>query len=410
MKSVYKESSETEEEGYSSEPIHTYKSLGALLKYQHRKPRILLVDDEPENIFLLEMFLQKMDCELVTCSDPRKVPELFEETTFDLAILDIMMPHKTGIEVCRWIKSDVRFADCCVIFSTAMQSEEKLDEALEAGGMDYLVKPIKSHEIIARAKSALRFKFSLDETHRSHAKMHGALISLKNKHKEVKEAMEQLKMVQHTVLFSLSKLAESRDNETGKHLTRTQNYVELIARTLQKQEKYAKVLSDEFIESLVVSAPLHDIGKVGIPDYILLKQGKLTKDEFAIMKQHPLIGANTLIEAATKIGHYSFLEQAINISKYHHERNNGTGYPEGLKGDDIPIEARIMSLADVYDALRCQRCYKKAFDHELSKKIILEENGEAFFHPDVMAAFIENEKEFEEISIRLRDTPEELKA
>lgn len=380
-----------------------------------RKARILLVDDEPENIFLLEMFLKKIDCTIVSCTDPRKVPDLFEEKPFDLAILDIMMPHESGISICKWIKNDIRFADCCVIFSTALQSEAKLEEALEAGGMDYLVKPIKSHEIIARAKSALRFKFSLDETHRSHAQMHGALISLKNKHNQVNHAlqklnksMKELKMVQNTVLFSLSKLAESRDNETGKHLMRTQAYVELIARTLMKIPKYQDIIDENYIEKLVMSAPLHDIGKVGIPDYILLKKGRLTDEEFSIMKAHPVIGANTLIEAADQVGHRSFLELAIDISKYHHEKNDGSGYPDGLKGEEIPLAARIMSLSDIYDALRCKRCYKPPFSHEVSKKIISVENGEKFFHPDVLKAFMDNEKEFEDISIRLKDSPEDL--
>ena len=393
--------------------IPNHHAMSRSHKFSNRKARILVVDDEPENLFLLEMFLKKIDCHIETCTDPRKVPALFEHKPFDLAILDIMMPHMSGLELCKWIKNDVRFADCCVIFSTALQSEAKLDEALEVGAMDYLVKPIKSHEIIARAKSALRFKFSLDETHRSHAQMHGALISLKNKHNQVNSAlkklsksMKELRLVQNTVLFALSKLAESRDNETGKHLMRTQAYVELIARTLQKDEKYADTITEEYLEGLVMSAPLHDIGKVGIPDYILLKKGRLTPEEFRIMKSHPIIGARTLIEAADQVGHRSFLELAIDITNYHHEKNDGSGYPEGLKGDDIPLAARIMSLADIYDALRCRRCYKEPLSHEESREIILNENGEKYFHPDVMQAFLDNEEKFKEISFRLKDDPE----
>lgn len=375
-----------------------------------RSPRVLLVDDEPDNLLILEIFLKKITDQIVLCKDPREVKGLFEKENFDLAILDISMPHIDGIEICKWIKSDVRFSDCCVIFSTAIGSEQKLEEALEAGATDYLVKPIKRHELISRAKAGIRLKRGLDEVHRTHALHQADFLRLKRKNAELESALDQLRValeqvkeVQSTVLFSLSKLAESRDNETGKHLLRTQKYVELVAKHLQSKDSYKSEISDDYIKNLVQSAPLHDIGKVGIPDHILRKQGRLTDSEFELMKEHTVIGANTLKEAASLPMHSDFLDLAIEISHFHHEKNDGTGYPEGLKGEQIPLSARIMSLADIYDALRCRRCYKEPIEHKRAKEMIIKDNGLSFFHPDVLNAFEVLEKEFESISIELHD-------
>lgn len=213
---------------------------------------------------------------------------------------------------------------------------------------------------------------------------------------------ENLHETQKVTLSALAYLAETRDNETGKHLDRTSLYVSLLANTLHSKKQFCTYLTTEYIQDLTISAPLHDIGKVGIPDQILLKPGKLTADEFDEMKKHCTYGAETLIAAEEKLSFRSFLKIAIQLTSSHHEKWNGQGYPEGLKGGDIPLSARIMALADVYDALRSERVYKKAFSHEKSMDIIVSDSG-THFDPQIVAAFVEQESEFKRISIDLAD-------
>lgn len=367
-----------------------------------REPHILLVDDEIDNLVILKLFLKHITKNIVECSDPRKVKSLFEEHRFDIVLLDISMPYIDGIEICKWIKSDVRYQDTCVIFTTGHDNDELMSEALDAGGMDYLIKPVRKHEILARTKVAFRLKRNIDEIHRVHAHEHGNLIKLKQKNQQLNQAVETVRNIQGALVFSLSKLAESRDNETGKHLLRTQNYVEMIAQCLKGYREYSQIIDNQFIYELREFAPLHDIGKVGIPDEILKKGSRLTPEEFEIMKKHPQIGAETLVEASQNIGH-DFLKMAIDIVYYHHEKNDGSGYPKGLKGDEIPLAARIMSIADIYDALRSRRCYKEPFSHDKAVDIILESNGTSFFHPDILKAFSTVEKDFAIVADRLKD-------
>ena len=362
-----------------------------------------MVDDDENALVLVDHFLKGLNCEVDTCLKSVDAQGLMSGRRYDLAILDIMMPDINGIELCRWIKSDPRTADCVVIFMTALDAEEKLGEAFDAGALDYLSKPVHRHELLVRTRSALKMKEGLDEVHLSHANMQAALFKMKVKNDEARNALKDLKEVQKMVLFSLAKLAESRDNETGRHLLRVQRYVELIATSLSKKQKYRRLITRSYIDSLVASAPLHDIGKVGIPDSILLKPDRLSPSEFEVMKQHAVIGANTLKEAAAGSPQSAFLDLAIEIANYHHERYNGQGYPEGLKGEDIPMSAAIMSLADNYDALRTRRVYKEPFDHEKTMKIIIVEHGKAFFNPQVLTAFLENAQGFAAVADELED-------
>lgn len=206
----------------------------------------------------------------------------------------------------------------------------------------------------------------------------------------------QLEKTKEVTLFALANLAEQRDNETGTHLIRTSKYIEILAKELKKRKEYKKYLTKRYIEDLVKSAPLHDIGKVGIKDSVLLKKGKLTYEEFEEMKKHCEIGWKTIESAEERLDFTSFLTIAKQITHYHHEWWNGTGYPEGLKENDIPLSARLMSLADVYDALRSVRPYKKAFTHEHAKSIIIDHKG-THFDPDIVDAFLKSELSFESI-------------
>ena len=218
----------------------------------------------------------------------------------------------------------------------------------------------------------------------------------------LQSVQQEVKATRDVAIVSLSALAESRDNETGAHIIRTQEYVKALAEHMSQSEKHAPLLTPEYIELLYKSAPLHDVGKVGVPDNVLLKPGKLTDEEFAIMKKHPEIGAEALSIAESQLGSCSFLRVAKEISLTHHEKWNGQGYPNQLAGEDIPLSGRLMTLADVYDALISKRVYKPAFSHEKAKGIIIEGKGQ-HFDPDVVEAFLAVEQQFVEIAATHKD-------
>ena len=230
----------------------------------------------------------------------------------------------------------------------------------------------------------------------------GSMASLTNQMLDsLQNSQDEVKTTRDVAIVSLSALAESRDNETGAHILRTQEYVRALAKHLSQFEQHKALLTDNYIELLYKSAPLHDVGKVGIPDNILLKPGKLTDDEFEVMKGHPEIGAKALSMAEEQLGSNSFLQLAKEISLTHHEKWNGEGYPNGLKGEEIPLSGRLMAIADVYDALISERVYKKAFSHEKAKSIILE-GRESHFDPQLVDAFLAIEQEFVAIADKYR--------
>lgn len=230
----------------------------------------------------------------------------------------------------------------------------------------------------------------------------GSMASLTNEMLDsLQSSQEEVKTTRDVAIISLSALAESRDNETGAHILRTQEYVKALAQYLSQFEQHQTLLTDNYIELLYKSAPLHDVGKVGIPDQILLKPGKLTDEEFEVMKGHPEIGAKALSMAEQQLGSNSFLQLAKEISLTHHEKWDGKGYPNGLKGEEIPLSGRLMALADVYDALISERVYKKAFSHDKAKSIILEGNGQ-HFDPEIVDAFLAIEHEFVAIADKYR--------
>lgn len=223
------------------------------------------------------------------------------------------------------------------------------------------------------------------------------LKSIKRQHQKVLNKNLQLSHIEDANIYTLAYLAEIRDSETGKHIERTAQFVKLIAESLSRLPKYSSYLTPRYIDDIVKSAPLHDIGKVGVPDAILKKPGKLDADEFETIKLHCEYGANVLKIAEKKLNFESYLTLAIQLVMYHHERWDGNGYPEGLKGEAIPLSAQIMAIADVYDALRSERCYKEGFTHEKSREIILQEKGK-HFSPDIVTAFLQTEETFKQIS------------
>ncbi|MEZ8823174.1 HD domain-containing phosphohydrolase [Vibrio amylolyticus] len=231
----------------------------------------------------------------------------------------------------------------------------------------------------------------------------GSMASLTNKMLDsLQSSQDEVKRTRDVAILSLSALAESRDNETGAHILRTQEYIRVLANELSKSERYQQLLTPSYIELLYKSAPLHDVGKVGVPDSVLLKPGKLTDEEFEVMKQHPEIGAKALSMAEKQLGTSSFLEIAKEISLSHHEKWDGSGYPNELSGDDIPLSGRLMALADVYDALISKRVYKEAFSHEKARSIILDGKG-SHFDPLLVDTFLAVEDQFVEIASHYQD-------
>ena len=341
-------------------------------------PTVLVVDDAPENLQILSTLL-KGRYRVKVASSGEKALRLLEEGALpDLILLDVVMPGIDGYEVCRRLKADQRLNRIPVIFVTARAEVEDEEAGLELGAVDYITKPISPAITLARIRSHIALKLSADaERHRAD-----------ELERQVRVRTEALSALQDATILAMSSLAEARDNETGNHIRRTQNYVRALALHLRDKPRFAAYLTPSQIEALYKSAPLHDIGKVGIPDAILLKPGKLTAEEFEVMKTHT--------------GDASFLECAGEIALSHQEKWDGSGYPQHLAGDAIPVSARLMAVADVYDALISRRVYKPAMTHEEAMRIILEGRGR-HFDPDIVDAFAAIADEFAEIARRYAD-------
>ncbi len=362
---------------------------------------VLVVDDTEANVdILVEALGDTYD--LSVAIDGESALEAVAENPPDLILLDIMMPGIDGYEVCRRLKKDPSRAKIPVIFLTAMTEIENKTKGFQLGAVDYVTKPFEIMEVQARVKTHLSLILAGRELERQNE-----ILEIK-----VAERTMELALTQDVTIHSLASLAETRDNETGGHILRTQRYVKTLAKKLASNPKYAEALDARTIQLFYKCAPLHDIGKVGVPDAILQKPGKLTDQEFAIMRTHCELGYQALLKAEQLLAaesQLSFLSQAMDIAYTHHEKFNGTGYPRGLAGQDIPLSGRIMAVADVYDALICKRVYKPPFTHEKAVAIISGDAG-THFCPDVVAAFLEVREEFRRIALELADHEEERQA
>ncbi|MFH1134525.1 MAG: two-component system response regulator [Pseudomonadota bacterium] len=360
--------------------------------------KILIVDDTPENIDVLGAILKPHYKRSVALSGEKALQIANSKNPPDLILLDIMMPEMDGYEVCRRLKANEATRDIPVIFVTAKSEVEDETKGFEVGGVDYIVKPISPPIVLARV--------------RTHLELTQARKFLKNQNEileqKVRERTRELALTQDVTILSLASLAETRDNETGGHIRRTQNYIKALAEQLMTNPKYQAVLDEQSVEIIYKSAPLHDVGKVGVPDRILLKAGKLTDEEFAEMKKHAALGRDAILNAEKGFGEHavsSFLRFAREISHTHHEKWDGTGYPHGLAGEEIPLAGRLMAVADVYDALISRRVYKQPFSHDKAAGIIIEGRG-AHFDPDVVDAFRACEHRFREIAMEYADHDE----
>lgn len=364
------------------------------------KPTILVVDDTPENLTMMSFLLKDRYKVKVANHGQKALRIAASEPQPDLILLDIMMPEMDGYEVCRQLQQDPQTRNIPIIFLTAKASVEDEEFGLGLGAVDYITKPISPPVVLARVKTHLSLKASAD------------FLRSKSDYleQEVAKRTREISAVQDVTILAMASLAETRDNETGNHIRRTQHYVKALAEALRQQPKFATVLDDHTIAMLFKSAPLHDIGKVGIPDRILLKPGRYEPEEFAIMQRHPLLGLQAIEHAEQSLGtSVDFLRVAKEIAYGHHEKWDGSGYPQGLVGEAIPLSARLMAVADVYDALISRRVYKEGMPHQQAAEIIAQGRG-SHFDPDVVDAFFQIEQTFVAIAQRYLDSDQDLKA
>ncbi len=334
----------------------------------NREDTIMVVDDTPANLRLLEQMLGEQYHRVLTFPRGALALKAAISNPPDLILLDINMPEMNGFELCRHLKLNDTLKDVPVIFISANSDTDNKLKAFSMGGVDYVTKPFQVEEVNARIKTHLRLSYLQKKLECRNSDL-----------KEiVREKVRELSESQLATTFALTKLAESRDDDTGQHIERTRNFCRLLAERLRQHPDYCNRISKAFIESIYHCAPMHDIGKVAIPDHILLKPGKLTADEFDVMKTHAEIGADTLEGVRANYPQNMFVTMGVEIARCHHEKWDGSGYPAGLRGEDIPLSARIMALADVYDALRAQRPYKSPFSHAKSCEIIMADSGTHF--------------------------------
>ena len=362
------------------------------------KATILVVDDMPDNLALMSHLLSGIYTVKIANNGKKALKIALSEAPPDLILLDIMMPGMDGYEVCRQLKCEPRTRTIPVIFLTARAGLEDEKKGLELGAMDYITKPISPPIVLARVKNHLALKV-MDDFLRDQ----NSFLEV-----EVAKRTRDVMAIQDVTILAMASLAETRDTETGNHIRRTQFYVKALAEKLRGHARFAWFLTEPNITMLFKSAPLHDLGKVGIPDRILLKPGHFEPHEFEIMKTHTTLGYNALVHAEKALGfNVDFLSFAKVIALSHQEKWDGSGYPQGLAGDAIPIAARLMAVADVYDALISRRVYKQGMSHEKAVLIMREGHG-THFDPDMLDAFIAIQEEFRSIALRFVDSDADM--
>jgi len=363
-----------------------------------KRPTVLVVDDTPDNLSLMSGLLKDRYKVKVANSGDKALRIVRNDSAPDLILLDIMMPGISGYDVCRELKADPATHNIPVIFLTAMSTVEDEKKGLEMGAADYITKPISPPILLARVENQLSVKAAADFLRDQNAFLE----------QEVAKRTREVMAIQDVTILAMASMAETRDTETGNHIRRTQHYVKALAAALQGHPRFSRYLTDYNVELLFKSAPLHDIGKVGIPDHILLKPGRLEPDEFEIMKTHTTLGRDAIEHAEQALGTpVDFLATAKEIAYSHQEKWDGSGYPQGIGGDDIPVSARLMALADVYDALISRRIYKAPMPHEKAVAIIVEGRA-SHFDPDVVDAFLTIQDDFFAIAQRYADSDQDI--
>jgi putative two-component system response regulator len=362
------------------------------------KKTVLLVDDSPDNLVLMNDLLKDLYKVKVANSGEKALRIATTGQPPDVVLLDVMMPEMDGYEVCRRLKANAATRNVPIIFLTAKSEVEDEKLGLDLGAVDYITKPISPPITLARVRNHLMLK------------EHADFLRDQNEflEQEVQERTREVVAIQDVTILAMASMAETRDPETGNHIRRTQFYVKALAERLKEHPRFSAVLTDSYIKLLFKSAPLHDIGKVGIPDRILLKPGRFEPHEFEIMKTHTTLGRAAIEHAERSLGTpMAFLSIAKEIAYSHQEKWDGSGYPEGLAGEAIPVSARLMAVADVYDALISRRVYKDGMPHEKAVQLIVEGKGK-HFDPDMVEAFIGLQEEFRAIAARFHDTDHDM--
>jgi len=368
------------------------------LRIDAERKNILIIDDSSDDVAFMSSLLKDLYKTKIATNADKAIQIAFSENPPDLILIDNLMSGMVGYELCRHFKKSPETEDIPVIFLGSNMGIDHEKMVFELGASDFIAKPLNPPLFLARVKMHLQLKNNQD------------ILKHKTEYleKELAKRTKEMAKIQDVTLVALGSIAETRDIETGKHIRRIQNYVKLLATELKTHLRFKDFLTENAITMLFKSAPIHDIGKVGIPDYILLKPGQLTPDEFEIMKTHTTIGRDAILTVEKHLGTTaSFLHFAREIAYAHHEKWNGKGYPEGLSGDDIPIPGRIMAVADVYDALISRLVYKPPYPHEESVDIIKEASG-IHFDPDIVSAFLELAAQFNDVAKKFADSEEDV--
>ena len=374
------------------------------------RSHVLVVDDQPDNLLILEDMLGEEHAVHTADSGREALAWVEGGEPVDLVLLDVMMPDLDGFEVCRRLKANAAVRDIPVIFLTTLQSADDEERGLSLGAEDFIHKPFSPAVVIARVRNHLALSRASRLLRSRNEDLELAVAERTRRMLAQSEELMRRKLeliaAQDATITAFCALAEARDYETGNHIRRTQHYVRTLAERVREHPRFRDELTDEAIQLLFKSAPLHDIGKVAVPDAVLLKPGKLDRDEWEVMKRHTVFGRDAILQAEESLppDSDSFLKTAREIAYGHHERWDGSGYPEGLVGDTIPLSARIMAVADVYDALISKRVYKSAFGHEEAVALIMRDRG-THFDPDLADAFHDIRADFRAIAERFSDPP-----
>lgn len=339
-------------------------------------PNILVVDDINANLVVLTEMIRNAGYSARPVTSARKAMSAIEALSPNLILLDVSMPEIDGFEFCRMLKENANTRDIPVIFISALNSMEDKIRGFKLGAVDYIAKPFEVEEVMLRINTHLKIYTMKQELELYNKKLY----------KIINDQIRKVYDEQRAILYAMAKLAIAKDKTKSEHLERTGKNCRLMAMSMQLCPKFKDEITGSFIESIELASPLHDIGEIAISDNILLKPAKLNNEEWEIMKTHTEIGASTLQEIYSYCGHNEYIRMAVNIAWYHHENWDGTGFPKGLSGKEIPLCARIAAVVDTYDRLISERCYKKAFSHEESMKIINDLSGKKF-DPDIIHVF-----------------------
>jgi putative two-component system response regulator len=358
------------------------------------RAKIIIVDDNISNLTQGRNILKSF-YEVFPAPSTDKLFEILENVLPDLILLDVKMPNKSGYDTIKELKADVRYRDIPVIFLTVKTDSESELLGFDLGAADYIGKPFSPPLLLKRIEKELLIVEQTKKLKKNEAELMEIVKTLEESFLEKVNAVSDL---QNSIISDVAELVEFRDKETGAHLLRTKVFLKILVEEMMRQGIYSNITKDWDVELLVASSALHDVGKIVISDSLLLKPDKLTNEEFELMKTHVSTSVDVLEKLMDNTTYNDFLKYAFAIAGTHHERWDGTGYPIGLRGENIPLEGRLMIIVDVYDALTSRRPYKEPFTHEESYNIIVEESGK-MFDPTLITVFQAVAKDFEAINL-----------